>query len=110
MHSSGWIYRIVVCANSGSSLRGWMQSTGQTSTQAVSFVSMQGSVMMNGIRGFSVRGVSSAGHAIVRARPASGKRDPIQNRAVSLVPVDRDEHHRASHLLVSQVVVQRPAL
>jgi hypothetical protein len=26
-----------------------MQSTGQTSTQAVSFVSMQGSVIMNGI-------------------------------------------------------------
>src|SRR6185295_11189664 len=41
-------------SNSGSSLRGWMQSTGQTSTQAVSFVSMQGSVMMNGILGFSV--------------------------------------------------------
>ena len=33
-------------ANSGSSLRGWMQSTGQTSTQAVSFVPMHGSVMM----------------------------------------------------------------
>ena len=32
--------------NSGSSLRGWMQSTGHTSTQAVSFVPMQGSVMM----------------------------------------------------------------
>src|SRR6202163_2718539 len=32
-----------------------MQSTGQTSTQAVSFVSIQGSVMMNGILGFSVR-------------------------------------------------------
>src|SRR5262245_44970075 len=46
MHSSGWMYSIVVCANSGSSLRGWMQSTGQTSTQAVSFVPMHGSVMM----------------------------------------------------------------
>ena len=33
-------------ANSGSSLRGWMQSTGHTSTHAVSFVPMQGSVMM----------------------------------------------------------------
>src|SRR4030095_5487123 len=49
MHSSGWIYSIVASANSASSLRGWMQSTGQTSTQAVSFVSIQGSVMMNGM-------------------------------------------------------------
>src|SRR5258705_10931222 len=49
MHSSGWIYSIVASANSASSLRGWIQSTGQTSTQAVSFVSMHGSVMMNGM-------------------------------------------------------------
>ena len=40
-------------ANSGSSLRGWIQSTGHTSTQAVSFVSMQGSVMMKGTTSFS---------------------------------------------------------
>src|SRR5215207_2375481 len=49
MHSSGWIYSIVASANSGSSFRGWMQSTGQTSTQAVSLVSIQGSVMMKGM-------------------------------------------------------------
>ena len=49
MHSSGWMYSIGACSNSGSSLRGWMQSTGQTSTQAVSFVPMQGSVMMKAI-------------------------------------------------------------
>src|SRR5438105_10891327 len=49
MHSSGWMYSIVACANSGSSLRGWMQSTGQTSTQAVSLVSIHGSVMMKGM-------------------------------------------------------------
>jgi hypothetical protein len=49
MHSSGWMYSIVAVSNSGSSLRGWMQSTGQTSTQAVSFVPMHGSVMTNGI-------------------------------------------------------------
>ena len=36
-------------SNSGSSFRGWMQSTGQTSTQAASLVPMQGSVMTNGI-------------------------------------------------------------
>src|SRR4029450_6441787 len=33
-------------ANSGSSFRGWMQSTGQTSTHAVSFVPMHGSQMI----------------------------------------------------------------
>src|SRR5436190_17242864 len=33
-------------ANSGSPFRGWMQSTGQTSTHAVSFVPMQGSQMI----------------------------------------------------------------
>src|SRR5262245_2986649 len=49
MHSSGWMYIIVAASYSGSSLRGWMQSTGQTSTQAVSLVSMQGSVMMKGM-------------------------------------------------------------
>src|SRR5436190_21535135 len=49
MHSSGWMYSIVACANSGSSLRGWMQSTGQTSTQAASLVSIHGSVMMKGM-------------------------------------------------------------
>src|SRR5262245_26826638 len=32
--------------NSGSSLRGWMQSTGQTSTHAVSFVPIHGSQMI----------------------------------------------------------------
>jgi hypothetical protein len=33
-----------------------MQSTGHTSTQAVSFVSIQGSVMMNGMLGESPSG------------------------------------------------------
>ena len=45
MHSSGWMFSILADSNAGSSLRGWMQSTGQTSTQAVSLVPMQGSVM-----------------------------------------------------------------
>src|SRR5690349_22362615 len=49
MHSSGLMKSIVACSNSGSSLRGWMQSTGQTSTHAVSLVLMQGSVMTKGI-------------------------------------------------------------
>src|SRR2546423_10717132 len=36
-------------AKSGSSFRGWMQSTGHTSTHAVSFVPMHGSQMMYAI-------------------------------------------------------------
>jgi hypothetical protein len=36
-------------ANAGSSFLGWMQSTGQTSTQAVSLVPMQGSQMIYAI-------------------------------------------------------------
>src|SRR4029453_14750074 len=46
MHSSGWMYSISTVANSGSSLRGWIQSTGQTSTHALSLVPIHGSVMM----------------------------------------------------------------
>jgi hypothetical protein len=40
------MYSMVAASNSGSSFLGWMQSTGQTSTQAVSFVPMHGSQMM----------------------------------------------------------------
>src|SRR6266404_2854962 len=32
MHSVGWMYNCVSASKAGSSLRGWMQSTGQTST------------------------------------------------------------------------------
>src|SRR5687768_9745374 len=47
MHVSGSMYSISSAANfSVSSLVGWMQSTGQTATQAVSFVPMQGWAMM----------------------------------------------------------------
>src|SRR5918994_8015779 len=46
MHSSGWMNSCSADSNSGSSLRGWMQSTGQTSTQALSFVPMHGSQMI----------------------------------------------------------------
>src|SRR5579875_2178506 len=45
MHSAGSIYSCVASAKFASSLRGWMQSTGHTSTQAVSLVPMQGSAI-----------------------------------------------------------------
>src|SRR5262245_61009982 len=43
------MYSISAVSNSGSSLRGWMQSTGQTSTHAVSFVPTHGSQMIYAI-------------------------------------------------------------
>jgi len=46
MHSSGWMYSISVASNPGSSLRGWIQSTGHTSTHAASLVPIHGSQMM----------------------------------------------------------------
>src|SRR5580704_18263906 len=45
MHSTGLMYSIVSVWWVGSSLRGWMQSTGHTSTHAVSLVLMQGSAI-----------------------------------------------------------------
>ena len=45
MHFRGCV-SISADSNSGSSFRGWMQSTGHTSTQAESLVPMQGSQMM----------------------------------------------------------------
>jgi len=45
IHSTGLIYNIVSLWWVGSSLRGWMQSTGHTSTHAVSLVLMQGSAI-----------------------------------------------------------------
>src|SRR6201997_4502284 len=45
MHSSGLMESILADSKSASSFRGWMQSTGQTSTQAVSLVPIQGSAI-----------------------------------------------------------------
>src|SRR5579863_594624 len=45
MHSTGLMYSCGSDSNLGSSFRGWMQSTGQTSTHAVSFVPIQGSAI-----------------------------------------------------------------
>src|SRR6476469_4172499 len=121
MHSSGWMYSIVTDSNSGSSLRGWMQSTGQTSTQAESFVPMQGSVITNGMYGSfdhartgwqwpgddpTVRSAES-GVAIGRFPTAGSRaieiRDPVLHRALDLVRRQRVAHgaiEQARNLLV----------
>src|ERR1700689_4655815 len=52
MHSSGSMYSISAASYPGSSGVGWMQSTGQTSTQELSFVPMHGSAITKAIRFF----------------------------------------------------------
>src|SRR2546423_6375693 len=52
MHSTGSMYSISSSACAGSSFLGWMQSTGQASTQAVSFVPMHGSAITYAMGGF----------------------------------------------------------
>src|SRR5918996_3415521 len=69
MHSSGWMNSMSAVANSGSSFRGWMQSTGHTSTQALSLVPMHGSQMMY------------ATFESLRQTPAGLSQDPAPERA-----------------------------
>src|SRR5205085_7030221 len=45
IHSTGSMNSMLLSACGASSFLGWMQSTGQASTQAVSFVPMQGSAI-----------------------------------------------------------------
>src|SRR5258708_2802717 len=45
IHSTGSMSRMLPPSNCGSSFLGWMQSPGQASTQAASFVPMQGSAI-----------------------------------------------------------------
>ena len=45
MHSTGSMLRISTFSKRASSFLGWMQSTGQASTQAVSLVPTQGSAI-----------------------------------------------------------------
>src|SRR5687768_9323251 len=54
MQTSGSTYSIGAVSKPGSSFVGWMQSTGQTATQAVSFTPMQGWVITYVIRGSSL--------------------------------------------------------
>jgi hypothetical protein len=53
MHSTGSMYNISSSGNAGASFLGWIQSTGQASTQAVSLVPMHGSAITYVIRSVS---------------------------------------------------------
>src|SRR6476659_3465484 len=87
MHSSGWMYSISAVSKSASSFRGWIQSTGQTSTHAVSFVPMQGSQMIYAtasslmILKKTVRVLWATGAAVVLMSAANGAQDgrPLQS-------------------------------
>src|SRR5919197_1317065 len=128
MHSSGWMYSIVVCSNSGSSLRGWMQSTGHTSTHAVSFVPMHGSVMMNGmlacLRSSKVVVTSPSSFSRSAALPG-GATSPSPAACVSadtwviarrvlepgtagLYLAHLQKHHRVGGDLIAHRLVERP--
>src|ERR1043165_2810498 len=74
MHSSGGMKSIFADSKAGSSLRGWMQSTGQTSTHAVSLVPMQGSVITYAI--LSSRSQSIVVRALYMRSDMMGTRQP----------------------------------
>ncbi len=54
MHSTGSMYNISSSGNAGASFLGWIQSTGQASTQAVSLVPMHGSAITYVIKSVSL--------------------------------------------------------
>src|SRR4029450_7651383 len=81
-----------------------MQSTGQTSTQAVSFVSIQGSVMMNGMLA-SLRNVRDC------MCPAIQLRQPDQiGRRSGPEPANYTGETSRGQLRVAQAVVHTSAL
>src|SRR4029453_15505132 len=91
-----------------------MQSTGQTSTQAVSLVSMQGSVMTNGMQSPSVcvrpethaadPTVSRPGRASVKKARKTGGTNVVTGRgwlATRVIPSVPQEHDRHARTLAS---------
>ena len=82
MHSSGSITRIRPAS--------WMQSTGQTSTQDLSLMSMQGSAMMYVIAAYRTGAVSSSISSAARSESAdlaTPDRTPPRARAQARVSV-----------------------
>src|SRR6266550_4158582 len=84
MHSSGWMNSISAVSNSGSSFRGWMQSTGQTSTQAASLVPMQGSVMIYATRVLLIlRGARNQREQCRRLSAGSPRGSAVQRASIT---------------------------
>src|SRR5687767_3676426 len=83
MHSSGFMNSWMAASKPGSSLRGWMQSTGQTSTHEASFRPMHGSVITYVISpGLLVEGLILA----IRTRASCPLRaSMIQQRCVVVI-------------------------
>src|SRR6266550_6121243 len=76
-----------------------MQSTGHTSTQAVSFVSMHGSVMMNGMLASLRR--------VCRACKVDLKGWPVRGLSRRIIPDNRKKHHRGGRLDIAERFVER---
>src|SRR5271157_5123404 len=73
MHSTGSMNNWSELPKPSSSFLGWMQSTGQASTQAVSLVPIQGSAMTYAISDFS-RGTESS--TLIVAQDPTGCANP----------------------------------
>src|SRR5216684_3883916 len=81
-----------------------MQSTGHTSTQAVSLVSIHGSVMMNGMLAcLRLSRWSPVCLPDLKGRPSAA-------RTAGLYPDNRQKHHRARRFAVAERLVQRLAV
>src|SRR5208282_4255866 len=76
MHSTGSMYSISSAANFSLSFLGWMQSTGQASTQAVSLVPIQGSAITYAIVQFSGKVIFST---LIVAQDPARKRQPLSS-------------------------------
>src|SRR5229473_1792617 len=84
-----------------------MQSTGHTSTQAVSLVSIHGSVMMNGMLA-CLRCVSESVIPVVSG--VGPKRSAVQADGLYLYLDHRQKHHRAGRFGVAHRLVERQAV
>src|SRR5208282_4034108 len=76
MHSTGTINSCSDSAKPASSFLGWMQSTGQASTQAVSLVPIQGSAITYAIVQFSGKVIFST---LIVAQDPARKRQPLSS-------------------------------
>src|SRR5271169_470399 len=108
MHSTGSIYIISSAVNFSLSFLGWMQSTGQASTQAVSFVPMQGSAItkaMGHLR-LSEPTVRPTGGEVQAGGIASGFRSGCRPRSFQcpVIFFGELEHGCGRGNLVTQVV------
>jgi hypothetical protein len=89
MHSTGSMYNISSSGNAGASFLGWIQSTGQASTQAVSLVPMHGSAITYVIKSVSpLRWLRNLTEPLIlaRMRPAVQRSAGFSTHPLTLAP------------------------